>query len=82
MVDVQFAATDQGGSLGDKPHVFFTLGCGNTEPMVGMVNGKVANGVVRASIPNPHTHPKVGAPPPGQQVRPPGAGERRDTVRQ
>ena len=67
MVDFQFAATDQGGSLGDKPHVFFTLGCGNTEPMVGMVNGKVANGVVRASIPNPHTHPKVGAPPTGNK---------------
>jgi hypothetical protein len=66
MVDFQFAATDQGGSLGDAPHVFFTLDCGNTEPVVGMVNGKVANGAVRASIPNPHTHPKVGAPPPGK----------------
>jgi hypothetical protein len=67
MVDFQFAATDQGGSLGDAPRVFFTLGCGNTEPLVGMVKGKVANGVVRASVPNPHTHPKVGAPPYGNK---------------
>ena len=66
-VDFQFAASDTGGSVGDKPRVFFTLDCGNTEPTAGMVNGKVANGIVRASIPNPHTHPKVGAPPYGNK---------------
>jgi hypothetical protein len=66
-VDFQFAATDTGGSIGDKPHVYFTLDCGNTEPSLGMVNGKVSAGVVRASIPNPNTHPKVGAPPPGSK---------------
>jgi len=66
-VDFQFAAADTGGSIGDKPHVYFTVGCGNTEPTAGMVNGKVTGNVVRASIPNPHTHPKVGAPPPGNR---------------
>jgi hypothetical protein len=66
-VDFQFAATDAGGSLGDKPRVFFTIDCGNTEPTAGLVNGKIMGGVVHASIPNPHTHPKVGAPPYGNK---------------
>jgi hypothetical protein len=67
MLDFQFAATDQGGTLGESPNVFFTLGCGTSEPMVGMVHGKASNGMVRASIPNPHTHPKAGVPAPGSK---------------
>ena len=34
------------------------------EPEVGVVKGKLANGVVRASIPNPRTQMKPFAPPP------------------
>jgi hypothetical protein len=53
-LDVQFAAADPAGDLGEAPLVTFSLACGG-EPEVGAVKGKVANGVVRASIPNPRT---------------------------
>jgi hypothetical protein len=62
-VDFQFAVADQAGDLGDSPYVWFSLRCGG-EPEVGVAKGKVANGVLRASIPNPRTRPKAGAPAP------------------
>ncbi len=52
VVDVQFAAVDQRADLGDLPYVWFTISCGG-EPTVGVVRGKTAAGVVRASIPRP-----------------------------
>jgi len=51
-VDVQFAAADPGSDLGDLPYVWFTIRCGG-EPTVGVVKGKTAGGLVRASIPRP-----------------------------
>jgi hypothetical protein len=59
-VNVQFAAADPAGDLGEAVNVWFTLACGG-EPEVGVVKGKVANGVVRASIPNPRTMIRPGA---------------------
>jgi hypothetical protein len=60
-IDVQFAAVEQGGTLGDTSNVWFRLSCGK-EPEVGVVKGKVANGIVRASIPNPRTITGAAAP--------------------
>jgi hypothetical protein len=65
-MDFQFAATDPSGDLGNSPYVWFSLRCGG-EPEVGVVNGKVANGVLRASIPNPRTQMKPGAPAPSNR---------------
>ena len=62
-VDLQFAALDQGGTFGDSPYVWFTLGCGPGQPELGVVRGKFANGAIRVSIPNPRTVAgRVGAP--------------------
>jgi len=62
-VDLQFAALDQGGTFGDSPYVWFTLGCGPGQPEVGVVRGKFANGAIRVSIPNPRTLAgRAGAP--------------------
>jgi hypothetical protein len=60
-VDFQFAASDQGGTFGESPSVWFRLSCGK-EPEVGMIKGKLASGVVRSSVPNPRTLTGVGAP--------------------
>ncbi len=49
-VDFQFAATDRSGDLGNAPYVWFSLGCGG-DPEVGVVRGKMTNGVVRVSVP-------------------------------
>ena len=49
---MQFAAADPGSDLGDLPYVWFTITCGG-EPTVGVVKGKTAGGLVRASIPRP-----------------------------
>lgn len=62
-VDFQFAMTETPNEIGDAPSVWFMLGCGG-EPEVGLVKGKVANGIVRASIPNPRTQMKPFADPP------------------
>lgn len=51
-VAVEFAAADESSDLGDEPFVWFTIACGG-EPTVGVVRGKQAGGVVRASIPRP-----------------------------
>ena len=50
-VELQMAAADAAGDLGDAPYVWFTAGCGG-EPLVGAVRGKVSAGVVRAALPN------------------------------
>jgi hypothetical protein len=55
-VDVEFAATDESGDLGDQPYVWFTIACGG-EPTVGVVRGKPTGGIVRASIPRPAASP-------------------------
>ena len=54
MVELQLAAADAAGDLGDAPYVWFTAGCGG-EPVVGAVRGKVSAGLVRAALPNPRT---------------------------
>ncbi len=61
-VDFQFAASEQGsGTLGAQANAWFMLKCGK-EPEVGIAKGKVANGVVTASIPNPKTITGAAAP--------------------
>jgi hypothetical protein len=61
-VDFQFAAAEQGsGTLGAEVNAWFMLRCGK-EPEVGIAKGKVANGVVKASIPNPKTITGAAAP--------------------
>jgi len=55
-VDVEFAAMDESGDLGDQPYVWFTIACGG-EPTVGVVRGKPTGGIVRASIPRPAASP-------------------------
>jgi hypothetical protein len=49
--ELQFAAADTGGDLGDSPYVWFMAGCGG-EPVAGAVRGKVSGGVVRAVLPH------------------------------
>lgn len=55
MIEVQFGATDSGGTLGGSPYVWFTLTCGPGLPESGVVIGTLANAMMRASIPNPRT---------------------------
>jgi hypothetical protein len=62
-MDFQFAVTETPNEIGESPYVWFSLACGG-EPEVGVVKGKVTNGVVRASIPSPRTQMKPFAPPP------------------
>jgi hypothetical protein len=50
-VELQLAAADAAGDLGDSPYVWFTAGCGG-EPLVGAVRGTVSAGLVRAVLPN------------------------------
>jgi hypothetical protein len=78
-VDVQFVASSQGGTFGDTPYVWFTLGCGPGRPEVGVVRGRFAGGTIRASIPNPRVVAgRAGAPAAGThcdlQVRATDAG--------
>ena len=56
-LELQLAASDASGDLGDLPYVWFSLGCGS-EPLVGVVRGRVTpqsagNILVRASFPGP-----------------------------
>ena len=56
-LELQLAASDASGDLGDLPYVWFSLGCGS-EPLVGVVRGRVTpqsagNVLVRASLPGP-----------------------------
>jgi hypothetical protein len=50
-VELQLAAADAAGDLGDSPYVWFTAGCGG-EPLVGAVRSTVSAGIVRAALPN------------------------------
>lgn len=54
-VDLQFAAADQGGSFSATPLVWFLLSCGAGQPEAGIVRGRLDNGAIRVSIPNPRT---------------------------
>jgi hypothetical protein len=56
-VELQLAASDASGDLGELPYVWFSLGCGR-EPLVGVVRGRVTpqspgNILVRATLPSP-----------------------------
>ena len=56
-LELQLAASDASGDLGELPYVWFSLGCGR-EPLVGVVRGRVTpqsagNMLVRASLPGP-----------------------------
>jgi hypothetical protein len=66
ILELQFAAVDASADLGDSPYVWFTMRCG-AELLPGVVRGKVTardkgNGIVRASVPNPHTPAGGGNP--------------------
>jgi len=50
-VELQLAAADAAGDLGDSPYVWFTVGCGG-EPIVGALRARVGAGVVRAALPD------------------------------
>lgn len=49
-VNLQFAASDASGDLGDHPYVWFSVDCG-IDPSVGVVRGTVNGGVVHAALP-------------------------------
>ena len=62
-LELQLAASDASGDLGDLPYVWFSLGCGS-EPLAGVVRGKVTprsagNVLVRVSVPGPRA-PVIG----------------------
>ena len=70
-VELQLAAADAAGDLGDSPYVWFTAGCGG-EPLVGAVRGTVSAGLVRAALPNVRKAAGGGTPAAGKcdlQVR-------------
>ena len=55
-LELQFAAIDESGDLGESPYVWFMIGCGG-DIHPGVVHGKATlrdknNGVVHASVPN------------------------------
>src|SRR5262245_56268447 len=52
-IDLQLTASDQGGTFGGTPKVWFLLACGPGQPEAGIVRGKSDSGTVRASSPNP-----------------------------
>jgi hypothetical protein len=61
-VDVQFNASNPGGTFSDAPYVWFLLSCG-PQPEMGVVRGAINGTVIRASIPNPRTlQDKAAAP--------------------
>jgi len=53
-VELQLAAADSAGDLGESPYVWFMADCGG-EPLAGAVRGKVSAGTVRAVLPNLRT---------------------------
>ena len=53
-VELQLAAADTAGDLGESPYVWFMADCGG-EPLAGAVRGKVSAGAVRAVLPNLRT---------------------------
>jgi hypothetical protein len=56
-IDLQLTltASNQYAAFGPTPHVWFLLACGPGQPEAGIVRGRLENGTIRASIPNPHT---------------------------
>ena len=60
-VELQLAAADAAGDLGDEPYVWYTADCGG-EPIVGAVRSRLNAGVVRASLPNLRTAAGGGVP--------------------
>jgi hypothetical protein len=63
MIDLRFAASNQGGTFGETPKVWFLLGCGPGQPEAGIIRAKFDNGAIRAGIPNPRTlQEHAGAP--------------------
>jgi hypothetical protein len=68
MVDLQLSASNQGGTFGDTPKVWFLLACGPGQPEAGIVRGTFGNGTIRARIPNPRTlQEHAGAPATGNR---------------
>jgi len=68
MIDLQLTATNQGGTFGGTPKVWFLLGCGPGQPEAGIVRARFDNGTIRASIPNPRTlQEHAGAPATGNR---------------
>ena len=68
MIDLQLAASNQGGTFGQTPKVWFLLACGPGQPEAGIVRGNFANGTIRANIPNPRTlQEHAGAPAAGNR---------------
>jgi hypothetical protein len=68
MVDLQLTASNQGGTFGGTPKVWFLLACGPGQPEAGIVRGTFDNGTIRASIPNPRTlQEHAGAPATGNR---------------
>lgn len=51
-LELQFAAVDASGDLGESPYVWFTIGCGR-DRFPGVVYGKANGPVVRAAVPGP-----------------------------
>ena len=51
-IELQFAAVDASGDLGELPHVWFTIGCGR-DRFPGVVYGRANGPVVRAAVPGP-----------------------------
>ena len=41
-LELQLAASDASGDLGERPYLWFSLGCGGGEPLVGVVRGTAA----------------------------------------
>lgn len=69
--ELQVAAADAAGDLGESPYVWFMAGCGG-EPVAGAVRGKVSAGVVRAVLPHLRKAAGDGSPAAGKcdlQVR-------------
>jgi hypothetical protein len=68
MVDLQLTASNQNGTFGGTPKVWFLLACGPGQPEAGIVRGKFDTGTIRASIPNPRTlQEHAGAPATGNR---------------
>jgi hypothetical protein len=68
MIELQFAAANQGGTFDATPYVWFLLACGPGQPEAGVVRGTYAGGTVRANVPNPKTLKlRAGAPASGNR---------------
>jgi hypothetical protein len=67
-VDLQLTASNQGGTFGGTPRVWFLLACGPGQPEAGIIRGQFDKSTIRASIPNPRTlQEHAGAPATGNR---------------